>query len=239
MKHIVLFSGGAASSYTAWLVSKQYDKKDIILLHTPTYSEHRDADKFRKEVAEYIGIPITEQADGRDIWQLIDDEKHIPGQFMPFCTRILKIEQTKKFLKNIKDDYIQYIGYSAHEYKRVQNTYARNIVKGLTVKFPIFEFGISDEEIKNIIQNDWKIKLPETYKYLKHNNCIPCFKAGKKEWKNFWLYYPDKFFKAAEKEIQCGHTVFKNCTLYELADIFKHNKSFDDSQISMPCMCSI
>jgi 3'-phosphoadenosine 5'-phosphosulfate sulfotransferase (PAPS reductase)/FAD synthetase len=239
MKHIVLFSGGAASSHMAWLVSKQHDKKDIILLHTPTYSEHPDADRFRKEVSEYIGIPITEQADGRDIWQLIDDEKCIPGYFMPFCTRILKIEQTEKFLKSIKEDFIQYIGYSSNEWKRVQNTTARNLVKGRVLKFPVYECGISDTEIKQIIEKQWKIKLPETYKHLKHNNCIPCFKAGKNEWKKFWLYYPEEFQKAVQKEKETGHTVFKDRTLEELAKIFKNNKDFEGSQISMniPCMC--
>lgn len=239
MKHIVLFSGGAASSYVAWLISKQYEKKDIILLHTPTYSEHPDADRFRKEVSEYIDIPITEQADGRDIWQLIDDEKHIPGQFMPFCTRILKMEQSEKFLKSLKEGFIQYIGYSSNEWRRVQKTTARNLVKGRVIKFPVYESSISDAEIKQIIEKQWEIKLPETYKHLKHNNCIPCFKAGKNEWKKFWLYYPEQYFKAAEKEKQCGYTVFKDCTLEELADIFKHNKRFEDSQISIPCMCSI
>lgn len=79
MKHIVLFSGGAASSYVAWLVSQKQKKEDIVLLHTPTFSEHPDADRFRNEVSEYIGIPITEHADGRNIWELIDDEKCIPG----------------------------------------------------------------------------------------------------------------------------------------------------------------
>ena len=41
MKHVVLFSGGAASSYVAYLLTqdKEIDKKDIVLLHTPTLSE--------------------------------------------------------------------------------------------------------------------------------------------------------------------------------------------------------
>lgn len=35
-------------------------------------------------------------------------------------------------------------------------------------------------EIKRIIEQEWKIPLPKTYKNgLNHNNCIPCYKAGK------------------------------------------------------------
>jgi 3'-phosphoadenosine 5'-phosphosulfate sulfotransferase (PAPS reductase)/FAD synthetase len=98
MKHIVLFSGGANSSYAAYLVLQKIKKKDVILLHTPTYSEDKDADRFRKEISEYLNHPITEQADGRNIWELIRDRKYIPSQFMPFCTQQLKINQSEKFL---------------------------------------------------------------------------------------------------------------------------------------------
>jgi len=71
MKHIVLYSGGCASAYVAYLVSQQQNKKDIILLHTPTFSEHKDADRFRHQVARYLKLPITTWGDGRDIWELI------------------------------------------------------------------------------------------------------------------------------------------------------------------------
>ena len=113
--------------------------------------------------------------------------------------------------------------------------------KGRKVKFPVFETGLKNSEVKKIIAEDWKIKLPETYKYLEHNNCIPCFKAGKKEWRNYYLYYKDEFYKAAQKEIEIGHTVFKDKSLMELAEIWEHNQSFEDRQISMeiPCMCAI
>uniref|UniRef100_A0A6M3KUJ2 Uncharacterized protein n=1 Tax=viral metagenome TaxID=1070528 RepID=A0A6M3KUJ2_9ZZZZ len=63
MKHIILYSGGANSSYVAWSVNQEHHK-DTILLHTPTYSEHPDADRFRKQFADYLNLPITIQAGG-------------------------------------------------------------------------------------------------------------------------------------------------------------------------------
>jgi 3'-phosphoadenosine 5'-phosphosulfate sulfotransferase (PAPS reductase)/FAD synthetase len=243
MKHIVLFSGGASSSYTAYLVLKKVNRKDIILLHTPTYSEHPEADRFREDVSNFLNIPITVQADGRDIWKLIEDRKYIPSQFMPFCTQQLKINQSEKFFNHFNEDFVQYIGYGINEWSRVQRTYTRNLVKKRIVQFPVFESGLSDEKIKNIIKNDWGIKLPDSYKYLKHNNCIPCFKAGKAEWKNFYLYFPEQYKKAIDAEKKTGYTVFKDISLEKLAEIFKHNKKFEDKQISMfehlPCECMI
>lgn len=47
MKHIVLFSGGLSSAYVAYLVLQEQKKEDVVLLHTPTYSENHDADTFR------------------------------------------------------------------------------------------------------------------------------------------------------------------------------------------------
>lgn len=87
MKHIIQFSGGAASSYVAWLIAQKYDKKDIILLFHDTKTEHEDAYRFRKQVSEFIGIEITEVSDGRDLWQLIDYNHCLPSSFQPFCTR--------------------------------------------------------------------------------------------------------------------------------------------------------
>ena len=61
MKHVVLFSGGAASSYMAYLLAndKEVPFKDIVFLHTPTLSECEDSEKFRLKVARRIGIPMT------------------------------------------------------------------------------------------------------------------------------------------------------------------------------------
>lgn len=104
MNHIVLFSGGAASSYMASIVMLEhvFDNEEVILLHTPTYAEHPDADRFRKQVSEHIGLPITIQADGRSLWELIDDRKAIPREGLPFCTQQLKQRQTIKYLNKLR-----------------------------------------------------------------------------------------------------------------------------------------
>jgi hypothetical protein len=235
-----MFSGGATSSYMSWLVAQEHGKQDVILLHTPTYSEHEDADRFREQVSDYIGLPMTPQADGRDIWQLIDDNKCLPSDRFPFCTRILKLEQRIKFCEKLKEDYILYYGLDVDEYLRAQNLYVKSLVYGVTVKFPLIEKLIKGRDAKKIITDEWHICLPEPYKHLKHNNCIPCFKAGIKEWRKYWLYYPDRFYKAVDKERQIGHTVFKGISLLELVEVWERNQEqgLDIPETSIPCMCS-
>jgi 3'-phosphoadenosine 5'-phosphosulfate sulfotransferase (PAPS reductase)/FAD synthetase len=242
LKHIVLFSGGAASSYVAWMVAQEH-KKDTILLHTPTFSEDRDADRFRCQVARFIKLPITQWGDGRDIWDLIDDEYCLPSQFIPFCTRILKQEMAEEYYMTLDEEFTLYLGYGMNEWRRVQKQTARFEAIGRVAKYPLFENKIPDSEVKRTITKEWGIPLPEPYKYLKHNNCIPCFKAGLSEWKLCWQYYPERYWKAAEKEKKIGYTVFKGISLEELSDIWKHNREYECSQVNMfdsiPCMCSV
>lgn len=116
MKHVVLFSGGAASSYVSYLLKQDetIDNKDIVLLHTPTLSECEDSEKFRLKVARYIGIPMTVWGRGEDIWDCIDRNGAIPGQFLPFCTQQLKQqmkEQYFKYLESTGETWIEYVGY--------------------------------------------------------------------------------------------------------------------------------
>lgn len=236
MKHIVLFSGGAASAYVAWLVAQEQKKEDIILLHTPTYSEHPDADRFRKQVSDYIGIPITTAEDGRNIWDLIIQKQCLPSFHIPYCTQVLKQIPRVKYLKTIEKLYTIYIGFGPDEYRRVQKMTARD---EWPMSFPLFEKNISGEEVKRIIRQEWKICLPEPYLYLEHNNCIPCFKGGKAHFFKVWKYYPNEFQKAVEAEIYTGHTVFKDITLPQLALKWRlrgeQENLFDEET---PCLCA-
>lgn len=243
MKHVVLFSGGASSAYVAYLVAQKEKKEDIVLLHTPTYSENHDADIFRHEVARYLGLPITEWGDGRNLWELIEDNNCLPSNFIPFCTKQLKQKMKEgyyKYLKSIGEDFVEYVGFGAEEWKRVQRAYARNEVVGRKVSFPVFDAKISSDEIKRIIVEEWGIKLPSAYEELNHNNCIPCFKAGKGSWKVYWKTYPEQFEKAAQYEEEIGYTVFKGETLRQLAEKWREESEEDALQVSfaeLPCEC--
>ncbi|MBW2084465.1 MAG: hypothetical protein JRI54_00315 [Deltaproteobacteria bacterium] len=116
-------------------------------------------------------------------------------------------------------------GYDIEEYRRIIRAQAL----GSTAKYPLIETRITSREIKRIIANEWGIKLPEPYKYFKHNNCIPCFKAGKRDWYKVWRYYPERFYKAKEMEELIGKTVFKDTSLTELEVKWKRmeNLSFE------------
>jgi hypothetical protein len=239
MKYIVLFSGGANSAYTAWMVNQKHHA-DTILLHTPTYSEHPDADRFRKQFADYLNLPITVQADGRNIWQLINDEHCLPSERIPFCSRILKLEQSQIFYKNMADDFIVYYGYDGTEWRRAQRSSARLEHQGIKSEYPLLMTSITSNAIKDFIRNNLRICLPEPYLYLKHNNCIPCFKGGKQHFYQVWKYYPDYFLKAIKAEHDIGYTVFPDISLTKLAEQWQSQiPLFTGEEDLRPCMCAI
>jgi hypothetical protein len=239
MKHIVLYSGGASSAYTARLVAHKYPN-DTILLHTPTYSEHPDADRFRDQFAEFLGLPITVQADGRNIWQLMDDEHCLPSDRIPFCSRILKTEQAAKYYKGLGEEFIVYLGFDGTEWRRAQRTLARLANQGIEARYPLIENNVSSEEVKEIIKNELKICLPQPYLYLNHNNCLPCFKGGKAHFYQIWKHYPEYYEKAEKAEYNINHSVFKGITLTQLREQWQaQTPMFEDNEDLRPCMCAL
>ena len=239
LKHIVMFSGGASSSVMAEMVVKEHGRENTVLLFTPTYAEHKDADRFRHQVANRLEMPITVVADGRDLWTLIEENNCLPGFHIPFCTTELKIKQSRKYWKMINDDFIVYFGYGMEEWRRVQKQLARLEIEGVKSKYPVFDKKITNDEVKRIIREEWKICLPEPYKYLEHNNCIPCFKGGKGHFEKVARYYPNEFKRAMALEEKIGYTVFKDITLKEIWERVQSSKEllFDDDYV-IPCMCA-
>ena len=239
--HIVQFSGGAASSYVAKMVADENPGKTILLFHD-TKAEHPDAYRFRKQVSEYIGLPITEVSDGRSLWEVIYHKKCIPddGRF-PFCTEILKLNQAKRFFKTLTEEFTVYNGFGINEWNRVQKATVRAEAEGYKARSLLCEKMIPDYIVKDTIKNKWRICLPLPYLYLRHNNCIPCFKAGKGHFYKVWKHFPDKYEKAVQVELAIGYTVFDDISLTQLREKWSKEKFPEEmfQEANLPCMCAI
>ena len=239
VKHIVLFSGGVASAVAAFIVANSERKQDVILLHTPTFAEHESADVFREQVAGLLGLPITEQHSGHGLWSLIDDQHCLPSTFIPFCTRVLKQEQTDQFVKALGDDFILYVGFDYGEWRRVQKQSARFKVKGYKSKYPLWDYQIDACQARSFVES-WGIPLPDPYKHINHNNCLPCFKGGLGHFWSIWKFYPEYFAKAVNAEERIGHTVFKHASLTELSELWATGvRPKSAREDGIPCLCSV
>lgn len=210
MKHIIQFSGGLASAEVAKIIIDMYGKENVILMNHDVKIEHPDTKKFKEDVCNYLGVEYVEVSDGRDLWDLIVDQKCLPSLWIPFCTRILKQKQGLKFCKSLKDKFILYNGFGVHEGRRTSGSIRECSKRGMIVKSPLQEYNIPDIEVMRMIRDEWKIQIPEPYlNGFEHNNCLPCFKGGKAHFKRVWQFYPGSFEKAKWAEEKIGHTVFK------------------------------
>jgi len=244
MKHIVMFSGGAASSVVAKMVADKYPN-DTILLHTPTGAEHPDADRFREQVAKFIGLPITIEKASKTLWELVESRKDVPNNMFPYCSTELKLITKDRFVKRFEkrgEDFTEYLGLGVDEWRRIQKVWVRHQADNRKVEFPLMDAKLTGEDCKNIIREEWKICLPSPYQYLSHNNCIPCYKGGQSHWFKVWKYYRTEFDRAAKAERTTANNVFKEFSLDELSD--KWSKEPEQMDLwgdmeGIPCMCSL
>ncbi len=247
MKHIVGFSGGIASAVTAQFVIKEHGEDTILLFHD-TKTEPPDNDRFRKEVSEYLGIEITEVSDGRNIWEVFEDEGYFGNGRNTPCSRILKQELALKYIQENMPA-VLYIGFTMEEWQRAQRTFMRYKKSGIEVKFPLIENKLSKEDCKQIIENCWKIKIPQMYRHFAHANCIPCIKGGLAYWGLIYKYERDAWEKAAEAEETFKHTIFTEYSLKEklehclkLASEYERKRAVNEDQgdlFDFPCICTI
>ena len=237
MKHVVFFSGGAASAVAAKIIIEEHGHEDVILLHHDTKAEDPDTYRFIQQVSEYLKHPITEASDGRSLWDLI--EKYgIPSTFLPLCTDLLKQRPGKRYLKTLNDDFTTYNGFGADEWKRVIKATLRAEQEGNKVVSPLYMRNITSQQVRQEILS-WGICLPNAYRYLSHNNCIPCFKAGKAQWHKVWKNYREQFDRAMNIEENSTHYVFKDSSLKELSELWTAGDMPDMFEgEGIPCMCA-
>jgi len=150
-----------------------FGKENVILLNhniNPIY-EDEDIKRFKKEVAFYLGLPIT-YANVKGI----ENENEIPSQFdvceerksfvnihnrQILCTFVLKTEPFYEYLKSVeKDNICCYYGFDSNELNRVERRKSILIQDGIETDFPLALWSF--ELVKKY--NDFKInELLKTY----------------------------------------------------------------------------
>ena len=233
MQHIVLFSGGIQSSYVAEIICRQ--ERNVTLLFHDTRTEPADNYRFREDVSNHVGVAITEQSDGRNIWELFDDEHFLGNNRVPLCSRVLKAEQGALFYSSLDGDFTIYFGFGPKEWGRAQKVVARN--PKLNINFPLIEERIHSDTIRSIIVNNWGICLPQMYQHFNHANCIPCVRWKKYSWAQCYKHYPDAYQRAIQKEDKSGHTIMPGLSLRDFEhDIFDNQLFIEDT---LPCICAV
>jgi hypothetical protein len=132
-KHIVCYSGGHSSGLVAIEVVRKFGKENVILLNHNINSrfENEDIKRFKKEVADYLGLKITyANCNNEMAVEKIKNQFEVcidkgtfvnPANRQILCTYVLKTEPFHKYLEtqSKENEYIIYYGFDQDEPARI------------------------------------------------------------------------------------------------------------------------
>lgn len=263
MKWIVCFSGGHSSALAAIETVRRYGKDGVILLNhdiSPRV-EHEDIKRFKREVAEYLGLPITYA--NMPGWETtpplavaIKNKGFKAYKSPAFCTSRLKTEPFHRWLEanGERGDGVVY-GFDPEETNRMNRRYTIMQAMGYKAVFPL-----ADWERTIFATEEIGIARPVTYEIYKHANCVGCLKAGRQHWYCVYCLRPDIWEEAKAAEAAIGYSIVKGCYLKDLEPKFKEmrdrlgitptdktssarfwadvKKAIPDDEEAMPCDCT-
>lgn len=198
MKHIVALSGGKDSTAMA-LHLAEVEPRDYVYVCTPTGDESDDMLEHWEYLEKLLGAPlvrlVTTEKDGRTrtLDTLIEDFNALPNNRQRWCTRMLKIEPMKDFIK-ANAPAVQYVGLRADEEERK---------------------GIYSEEIQSDFPlRRWNWGLAEVVEYLRkrgikipvRTDCLKCYDQRLHEWRAYLQNYPFRWMIGEAQEEKTGAT---------------------------------
>lgn len=211
MKHVALLSGGHSSGIVAIEAARRFGLDDLILLNhdLPELVEDLDIKRFKREIAAYIGLPITYAShadpEANQFSVCIQAQAFKVDRGPELCTSRLKTEPFKRFLEEhfADKDCIVYYGFDANEQDRIQRRSGIMGEMGYRTDYPLALWR--ERTIKK--SNEIGITPPLGYSRFKHANCIGCLKAGMQHWYIVYCTRPDIWAMAKEAEDIIGHAI--------------------------------
>lgn len=226
-KHIVMYSGGAGSSWVGKYVADKFGKENTILLHTDTLWEDEDNYRFMEECADYIGVPITYIADGRTPEDIFREDNYFGNFGTAPCSKKLKMMMTFEFIQDLFMQGIKPILYFGIDYNEVRRApriaynYKHNIdvfEDGLEVRFPLIGeingLPVNGEQLLHGTNYLQKGKMPtlynnDVYKCLDQQDTVICTVDPKHEIKWKWNIELPRMYALGFSHANCGGRCIK------------------------------
>lgn len=206
IKHVVMFSGGAGSWYTAKRVAEAHGTEELYLLFADTLMEDEDLYRFLDEAAENVGGELIKLIEGRDPWEVFFDVRFLGNTRIDPCSRILKRQFLRKYLEDNFDPErtVVYLGIDwteEHRFVKAQKYWEPWITSAPLCGPP---FVMKDEVLA--LMRDEGIEPPRLYEMgFPHNNCGGfCIKAGQAHFKLLLQKMPERyaFHEAQEQRLR-------------------------------------
>ena len=214
---VVMVSGGMASFGAARRVIERYGKTGVHLWFADTLMEDEDLYRFLDDVDRVLGVPIERMSEGRNPWQVFEDEHFIGNSRVDPCSKKLKRQFLRRQLKaGFPDQPVTvYLGLDLMEAHRVAAAKRYWSEDGYAVDFPLcWEPFLFSEDCAPLVRQHG-IEPPRLYALgFPHNNCGgACVKAGQKQWALLWHTFPDRYRWHEEQEQLLRRVLRKNVAI--------------------------
>jgi len=192
---VVMFSGGAVSWGTAKRAAARMPDR-LTLLFCDTSTEDPDTYRFVREGAANVGGDLVWLKDGRDVWDVMRDERMIGNSRIAPCSRSLKQLPARRWVKANCDPAVTtlYVGLDWTEAHRVEPV--RRNWAPWPVALPLVEEKpyLSKPDIIDWIRAEG-LTPPLAYAEGRpHNNCGGfCVRAGQGEFARLFRQHPDRY----------------------------------------------
>lgn len=197
--HIVALSGGHDSTIMSFLL-REREPRPYNYVCTPTGDELPEMFEFWRWLGSdnALGRRLVPVVNGT-LKSIIAKEGTLPNFRMRFCTRILKIEPYRRFLKEqtALGPVVSYVGLRADEPGRAGGAY--NDIEGVEMRFPLREWGMGENEVQAGLA-ERGIKCPD------RTDCARCYHQRLGEWWELWWGHRDIFDDAVNDEQTTGNT---------------------------------
>ena len=180
MKTIISYSGGLGSFTAAY--DALWASNDVELVFCDTLTEDIDLYRFLEETVRFLKVPFTRIADGRNIWQVQYDVKYQANSRIDPCSRVLKRELFKKYMRdNHTPETAEIVIGIDHTEAHRRGDFEVNHAP-FTVRFPLCDRRYDREHILDVLDKAG-IRPPRLYDLdFPHNNCGGfCVKAGQRQ----------------------------------------------------------
>ena len=196
--------GSISSGLSSAIACNRLLKQDpaAILVFMDTSFEDDDNYRFLSDCEKRWGVSIVQLAEGRTPYEVSRAKHVIPNSRVAPCTKRLKLDPFKKWLRDNYPEATIHIGYDYSEMHRIDATNKAYGELGYKVDYPLLWKPYEFRPYSQTVKEDWGIEPPRMYRMgYTHANCGGrCVKQGQGDWIRTLINFPERYAEVEEWE---------------------------------------
>lgn len=179
-------SFGAGVNSTALMLLLEHDGGDfetVFVDHGGDYPETYEYIRYLQKLGHSITVVKPNVGGCSTIEEYCTKYKILPSIWIRWCTEKFKITPITKYFEK---PCVCFVGIDAGERNRVIKKYRQRAGKGVEIRYPLLEQGITREECKRIIARAG-LKIP------RRSGCWLCPYMNRREVRKLYIEYPNLY----------------------------------------------